>query len=201
LNYLHLSDATNPLPLLNRYLNSVHYVDGLIGQALTAIEDRGLLDDSIIVVTGDHGQEFNDSGLNYWGHGSNFTRHQTNVPLLVYTPKAAPRIYRHRTTHFDVMPTLLRDHFGCGAPLSSFSVGHPLSQPGGREALLLSEYTDFAIVTTDRIAVVRKQGMQVLDASYTELEDARLDPSVVAAALEQRSRFYRRPKVRSKRPS
>lgn len=194
-NYLRLHNATDPLPLLNRYLNSVHYVDSLIGRVLAGIEAQGLLDNSVIVVTGDHGQEFNDNGRNYWGHGSNFTRHQTGVPLLIYSPDAAPAIYHHRTTHFDVMPTLLRTHLGCDEPFSSYSVGRPLSEPGGRETLVLSEYADFAIVTADRIAVVREQGMQVLDASYGKLENARLDPGAIATALEQRSRFYRRARL------
>jgi membrane-anchored protein YejM (alkaline phosphatase superfamily) len=79
-NYLRLDADTDPLPLLNRYRNSLHYVDSLIGEALAALESRGLLENSVVIVTGDHGQEFNDSGQNYWGHASNFTRFQTGVP-------------------------------------------------------------------------------------------------------------------------
>ena len=113
-NYLRLDNETDPTPLLNRYRNSVHYVDALIGRVLDAMEQQGLLENSVIVVTGDHGQEFNDSRRNYWGHGSNFTRYQTGVPLLLYSPTLPPGVHRHRTTHFDIVPTLMRDHLGCG---------------------------------------------------------------------------------------
>ncbi len=191
-NYLGLDAETDPRPMHNRYRNSLHYVDSLVGEVLAEVAARGLLESSVIVVTGDHGQEFNDNRRNYWGHGSNFTRAQTGVPLLLYSSTLAPASHSHRTTHFDVVPTLLREYLDCDVPFFTYSVGRSLFEPGGRDTLVLSEYSDFAIVTADRIAVIRKQGMQVLDAEYSELPDGRLAPEAIAAALEQKSRFYRR---------
>ncbi len=187
-NYLQLNNDTDPLPLLNRYRNSLHYVDSLVGEAFAAIEARGLLENSLVIVTGDHGQEFNDNAQNYWGHASNFTRFQTGVPFMIYAPGLEPGTFQHRTTHFDVMPTVLRDYLGCDTPFSSYSVGNPLFEPGGREIILMSEYTDFAIKHANRIAVVRRQGMEVRDERHLEL-DIRLAPDVIAAALEQKARF------------
>lgn len=187
-NYLRLNRDSDPMPLRNRYRNSLHYVDSLIAEAFAALEARGLLENSVIVVTGDHGQEFNDSGQNYWGHASNFTRFQTGVPLLVYAPGLTPKVYRHRTTHFDVMPTVMRDYLGCSDPFPSYSVGRSLFEPGGREIIVMSEYADFAIKHGDRTAVVRKHGMEVRDGDYLKL-DTHLAPDVIATALEQRARF------------
>lgn len=197
-NYLRLNNSVDAQPLLNRYLNSAHYVDSLVGKALAALDAQGLLDSSIIVITGDHGQEFNDNHRNYWGHGSNFTRYQTGVPMLLYAPNLAPAVHSHRTTHFDVMPTLLREYLGCSSPFSTHSVGRSLFEPGGRQVLLLSEYADFAIVQPNRIAVVREQGMEVRDAGYAELEGARVGTDVIQSALEQKTRFYRPLRLSSK---
>jgi membrane-anchored protein YejM (alkaline phosphatase superfamily) len=194
-NYIGLDAETDPRPMHNRYRNSLHYVDSLVGEVLREVEARGLLENSVIVVTGDHGQEFNDNHRNYWGHGSNFTRFQTSVPMLLYSAALAPASHSHRTTHFDVVPTLMREYLDCDVPFSTYSVGHSLFEPGGRDTLLLSEYSDFAIVTADRIAVIRKQGMEVLDAEYAELPDGRLASETIEAALEQKSRFYRRAKA------
>ncbi len=193
-NYLGLDAATDPLPMHNRYRNSLHYIDSLVGEVLADVEARGLLENTVIVVTGDHGQEFNDNRRNYWGHGSNFTRFQTSVPLFLYSPALAPASHSHLTTHFDVVPTLMREYLDCNVPFSTYSVGRSLFEPGKRDPLVLSEYSDFAIVTADRIAVIRRQGMQVLDADYSELTDGRLAPESIEAALEQKSRFYRRAK-------
>lgn len=187
-NYLKLHRGTDPRPLLNRYRNSLHYVDSLVGEVFAALGSRGLLDDSVVVVTSDHGQEFNDNSQNYWGHSSNFTRFQTGVPLLLYAPDIAPAVYSHRTTHFDVMPTIMRNYLGCGDALSTYSVGRSLFERGGREIILLSEYADFAIMHADQTAIVREHGMELRDAQHLKL-NARLDPKVIEAALEQKTRF------------
>src|SRR5690606_36293306 len=70
-NYLRLDKDTDATPLLNLYRNSLHYVDSLVGTVLAELRARGLLEHTIVLITGDHGQEFNDTGLNFWGHGSN----------------------------------------------------------------------------------------------------------------------------------
>jgi uncharacterized protein len=189
-NYLRLGSDTDVTSLLNRYRNSLHYVDGLVGEVLATLRARGLLDSTIVVITGDHGQEFNDTGRNYWGHASNFTRYQTGVPMLLYVPGRNSEIARYRTSHFDVVPTLLRDHFGCTSAFSTFSVGRSLFDPANRHPLVLSEYADFAILQSDRIAVVREQGMKVFAPDYSEL-DHTLDPRIARAALEQTTRFLK----------
>ncbi|MFL6575479.1 MAG: DUF3413 domain-containing protein [Povalibacter sp.] len=195
-NYIRLNAHTDPAPLRNLYRNSLHYVDELIGEALEDVERRGLLENTIVVITGDHGQEFNDAGKNYWGHNSNFTRYQTGVPMLLYVPGQQGSVVRHRTTHFDVAPTLLHDYLGCTSQFSAFSVGHSLFDPTDREPLLLSEYADFAIVDRGRIALVRDAGMRVLDSEYSPTHEP-LDPEVAHAALEQKTRFYRSARWRS----
>lgn len=189
-NYLDLHGLEDAQPFYNRYLNSVHYVDTLMGEALELIESNGLLENSIVLITGDHGQEFNDTKKNYWGHGSNFTRYQTGVPFMLYAPNLEPRVLRHRTSHFDVVPTLLRTYFGCNSPVPDYSVGESLFTEGGREVLLMSEYADFAIVQPQLIAVVREHGMNLVDANYADVEDAELAPQVVSTALEYKRRFY-----------
>ena len=110
------------------------------------MKQRGLLENSVIVITGDHGQEFNDNRRNYWGHSSNFTRYQTGVPLLLVLPHAGAGLasasnhaFRRRADADARVPRLHK-------PFSSYSVGRSLFEPGGRETLVLSEYADFAIV-------------------------------------------------------
>jgi membrane-anchored protein YejM (alkaline phosphatase superfamily) len=198
-NYLELRGDLDKTPYLNRYRNSLHYVDSLVGRVLDALRDRALLERSVVVITGDHGQEFNDTGRNYWGHGSNFTRHQIGVPLVIRTPGLAPGVVRHRTSHFDVAPTLLRDTLGCSGPPESYSVGRSLFEAGGRDPLVVSEYADFAIVRPDQIAVVRKHGLKVLGPDYAPIESS-LDPRITRAALEQKTRFYKALRLAQREP-
>jgi len=190
-NYFALNRRADPVPFYNRYLNSVHYDDSLVGEALQAVEAAGIADNTMIIITSDHGQEFNDSGENFWGHNSNFSRYQTGVPFIWYQPGRPPAVYNHRTSHFDVMPTLLREVLGCKVSFDQISVGKPLFDPSPREVMVMSDYKEFAIVEPDRVSAVRRSGISVFDSRYRPLRDSRVAPSVIAEALEQKQRFYK----------
>ncbi len=87
--------------LFNRYRNSAHYVDALIGSLLDRL-DRG---NTLIVVTGDHGESLFDDGT--ISHSSLLSEIQTRVPLAMSGPgvdRANTR--RGPTDHRDVMPTI-----------------------------------------------------------------------------------------------
>jgi len=189
-DYLELGPDFDPEPFINLYFNSLHFVDSLVGGVLDALEGSELLDDAVVLITGDHGQEFNESGLGYWGHNSNFTRWQTGVPLLVQWPGREPRAWSHRTSHFDVAPTLMRDFLGCGQDFDDYSVGRHLLEAGGRDVLLLSNYTDSAVIRPSDIIVSYPYGLEVLDLDYRPLSGAAVDREAMKESMRQRSRFY-----------
>src|SRR5207249_3295947 len=97
---------------LNDYRNSVNYVDGLVGDVVRSLEAAGLMGNTIVVVTGDHAEEFNDNGAGYWGHSSNFTEYQTHVPMVMYVPGQPPRRVTAVTTHVDIPTTLIQEICG-----------------------------------------------------------------------------------------
>ncbi|MDP2558646.1 sulfatase-like hydrolase/transferase [Photobacterium damselae subsp. piscicida] len=91
----------------NRYKNALFYIDGLIAKVLKHID----LQNTIIVITSNHGQEFNDNKQNYWGHSSNYSDVQIHVPLYVYLPEHNGQVINYRTNHYDIMPTLMSKFF------------------------------------------------------------------------------------------
>jgi membrane-anchored protein YejM (alkaline phosphatase superfamily) len=190
-NYLALNKNFDPVPFHNRYLNCVRFNDALVGRVLEALEGKGLMENTVIVITSDHGQEFNENGLNYWGHDSNFSRYQVAVPLVLSWPGREGATYHHRTSHFDLVPTLMDELFGCTNDYADHSVGRHLLEPGRRDVLLLANYTDYAIVQPDRIVAVYPYGVEVLDPRYRPIRGAVPDRAVMLAALEQRGRFYK----------
>ncbi|MEZ5974404.1 MAG: sulfatase-like hydrolase/transferase [Planctomycetota bacterium] len=66
---------------------------------------RGGEDGTIVLVTGDHGEEFYENG--YWGHTSNYTPEQVDVPMFVYGPGITPGHESRPTSHVDVSGSLL----------------------------------------------------------------------------------------------
>jgi membrane-anchored protein YejM (alkaline phosphatase superfamily) len=158
---------------------------------LETLDRQGLLENTVIAITGDHGQEFNENGLNYWGHDSNFSHYQVAVPLVLYWPGREAATYGHRTSHFDLVPTLMEELLGCTNDHADYSVGHHLLEPGGREALLLANFTDYAVVQPDRIFAVYPYGVEVLDSSYRPIPGVKPDKTVMLEALRMRGRFYK----------
>lgn len=81
-NYLKLNNNTDPMPLMNRYKTSVHFIDSLAKQVLNALSASGEMENTIVVITSDHGEELNDNKQNYWGHNGNFSNLKYTFPLL-----------------------------------------------------------------------------------------------------------------------
>lgn len=133
----------DPKPFRNDYLNSLFYLDSLIGSLLKTLKESGAYEDTWIVITGDHGEEFNESGLGFWGHGSNFSQWQTATPLILRAPgQRRGELVEKPTFHQDVAPTLMQDVLGCSNVESDFSNGHNLRKsPVQRHAVIKSYVT------------------------------------------------------------
>lgn len=123
LNYLTLGAKADPLPPFNRYKNAAYYSDYLVGGLLQDLEKRGLMDNTIIVVTGDHGEEFHEHGM--WGHNGNFSDEEIHPALIVYWPGEKPRQVDRLTSHHDLVPTFM-EALGVENPPSDYSLGQSL---------------------------------------------------------------------------
>ncbi|WP_158633690.1 sulfatase [Tautonia sociabilis] len=70
--------------LVDGYDSCLAYLDERIGRLLDELEGRGLLEETIVVVTSDHGEAFGEHGL--YGHGGSLYHDQIDVPLIVAGP-------------------------------------------------------------------------------------------------------------------
>jgi len=89
------------------YDGEVRFNDQHFGELLDLLRERGLYDDTLIVFTSDHGEEFRDHGE--LGHGHTLFQEQVRVPLLVKLPgsRHAGAVTSIRVSLLDVAPTLL----------------------------------------------------------------------------------------------
>jgi arylsulfatase A-like enzyme len=97
------------------YDAGIRYVDDLIAGLLERLEEAGLLDDTIVVFTSDHGDEFLEHGG--LGHGTSVYGELVRVPLILHAPGrlGAPQRVAHMTQHVDLAPSLL-ELVGIAAP-------------------------------------------------------------------------------------
>lgn len=143
------TDDTNATPYLNQYSNSIHYLDGLVGDLKAALIESGQWDNTILVITGDHGEEFKDQKEVYWGHGSNFTQYQASVPLAIHWPGKNQQI-DYRTSHEDIAATLVTEALGCEVAFESISSGSSLFSDEQRVNIVAS-YVNQAIIVNDTV--------------------------------------------------
>lgn len=88
------------------YDGEVAYLDSQVGRFVDGLRARALLEDTVLVVTADHGEEFLDH--DGFEHGHTLYDELTRVPLLLHYPRELePAVVRPRVAHVDVAPTIL----------------------------------------------------------------------------------------------
>jgi hypothetical protein len=177
---------------LNDYLNAVHYTDELVGEMIAALDSSGAMENTIVVITSDHGEEFDDNHAGYWGHTGNFTGYQTRVPMIVYVPWREPRTVNEPTAHVDIPPTLLAEGLGCDAAATDYSNGRNLFAPlPAARPFVVASYVNHAIVAGENVFVVYPMVVQKYRLWDIKGEAAALDPTAARAIVDEMSRFYR----------
>jgi arylsulfatase A-like enzyme len=93
--------------LIALYDAEIRFTDEILGRVLGALEERGRLEDAIVVVTADHGEEFFEHGNK--GHQRTLYDEVVRVPLVVSWPGRVPAgvVVEDPVRLIDVMPTLL----------------------------------------------------------------------------------------------
>lgn len=90
--------------LIHGYYACVSFIDFQIGKIVNSLTEKGLMNNTIIVIWGDHGYHLGDHRL--WNKHSNFEQ-ATRSPLMIYYPKAkTPQKILVPTEFVDVFPTL-----------------------------------------------------------------------------------------------
>ena len=193
-NYLKLSNDSDRSLMMNRYKTSVHYVDSIVKQVLDKLKETGDAENTLVIITGDHGQEVNDNLQNFWGHNGNFTDPQVKVPFAIIGPKIqADKLWNNQvlTSHQDIIPTLMKNYLGVTTKIHDYSVGEDLLGPQiQRDWILTSSYSKYGIVTPKNILEVGAVGQfEILDKKNQPMSDQEPNYAHVQAALEQISRF------------
>jgi arylsulfatase A-like enzyme len=89
----------------NPYVGEIAYADSQIGVLLAGLERRRLLDRTIIVIAGDHGESLEERGER--DHGIFIYENVLRVPLIIRAPGIAPRRVDDVVRLTDIMPTIL----------------------------------------------------------------------------------------------
>ena len=146
---------------MQNYWGMVKCVDDNIGRLIDALREKGILDNTIIIFTSDHGDLCGEHAL----HNKNRPMESSlKVPFIIYAPKMLPkgRVVQPAVSNLDVYPTLaslcgltgMPDNLD-GTDISPLLKGdesyQPLNCVFSRQT---GDYTGWLSVTTDRYKMV-----------------------------------------------
>ena len=96
------------------YDSAISYQDALVGELQARLAELGIAEETMIVITSDHGEELFEEDR--CGHGASLRESLVRVPMLVhYPPRFAARVVDEGTEGVDVLPTIL-DALGIPVP-------------------------------------------------------------------------------------
>jgi phosphoglycerol transferase MdoB-like AlkP superfamily enzyme len=151
--FKHFEEGAPPLTgdYSGPYKNSLLYMDWVLSSILEHLEQTGLLDHTLVVITSDHGEMLGDRNKKL-GHGWNLEPWLTNVPLILMDPdRRGCRTNFIRASQVDVLPTVL-DRLGIPLPDHQFFQGASLDRlpPDAPRTILLNSHHQKAIIHGDR---------------------------------------------------
>ncbi len=111
------------------YDGEILHTDGHLGSVIDALEDHGLTEETLVIVTADHGDEFFEHGRK--GHGQSLFDEVLMVPLIVRLPGtiAAGLRIREQVRHLEIAPTIL-SYAGIQSDLEGTDLGVLLAGRG-----------------------------------------------------------------------
>ena len=110
--------------LFNRYQNSVLWVDHMVDKIIAGLIDMDRFSNTILIITGDHGEEFWEHGR--FGHSYGLVNEQIQTGTLIHFPGHLKTRYKV-TSHADFFPTIF-EYMGLNRDPQSFMVGKSLLQ-------------------------------------------------------------------------
>lgn len=159
-NHLALNKDSNATEYFNLYQNAVLYSDENFRKIIEILKANGAFDETIIIISADHGEEFNEDRDNFWGHNNNFKDYQVKIPLVIkWAQQVAGEQITQKTSAYDISTTLMQEVLGVTNDTRAYGIGQNLFHLTPRAYVLAGSYTENAIIEDERIIIIDALGM------------------------------------------
>lgn len=173
------------------YEQAVKSADKTVAKIIADLEEKQLLANTIVVITSNHGSEFNETNTNSWGANSNYSKYQLQVPMVIHWPGMLPAEFTHSTSHLDLSVTLLQDMLGVSSNPYDYSSGRNLFDESRRRWILAGDTREIALITGSQTTVIDKFGnYKLYDDNYKRLRETSPKLPVLMQGLTELQRFY-----------
>lgn len=171
------------------YRNALHYVDAQVGRLIDYLKESGRWEQTIFVVTGDHGQAFYEHG--FAAHSNELFDELLRTPLLIKAPGLKAGVRTGLAQHVDIAPTVLDL---LGMPAQPFQQGISLLD-GSRQFAYAVVQTSLAnqygiISGTKKLVVdVRRESVVLRDLADDPMELVDLSATLPGVVTDLRKRL------------
>ncbi|EPF6560767.1 MULTISPECIES: LPS biosynthesis-modulating metalloenzyme YejM [Serratia] len=180
-----------PADFIQRYRTGAQDVDAQIARVLDTLKQRSLLDKTVVVITAEHGVEFNDSGKGQWGAGNGFNQAQLQVPLVIHWPGTPAQTISKLTGHNDVMRTLMQRLLHVKTAPKDYSQGEDLFTAQRRNNWIATGDGNQLVITTptQTLMLDNSGNYRVYDHNGDEIKDEKPQLALLLQVLTDVKRF------------
>jgi len=181
------SDPQDIRHLIALYDSKISEVDSCFGKLFNYLYSQGFLNNTIIIITADHGEEFNEHGGFLHEKLYDETIH---VPLLIYVPNSRPKTITNQVASIDIVPTIL-SILGLTEPqdIDGRSLKFLMENPNiiDPNQLLYSEFFYQRAVRTPEWKLIKTVNQSVVSYEFFDLKN---DPSEKTNLYGNESSIY-----------
>ncbi len=167
-----------------RYQQGAAEVDGQIAEVLKSLQDKGVLDKTVVVITGSR-------GVDLTSQQNQMDAEQIQVPLVIHWPNTPAQTVSKLTAHEDVMTTLMQRLLHVSTSPSDYSQGEDLFA-ARRNNNWVSSTSDGALVITTPTQTIRLDNngnYRAYDSQGNELKDQKPELGLLLQVLTDQKRF------------
>ncbi|MFN1550249.1 DUF3413 domain-containing protein [Vibrio natriegens] len=189
------SNTDEEMPASERFKKAYEFAvksaDNTVASIINELKETHLFTNTVVIITSNHGSEFNETNTNSWGANSNYSRYQLQVPMVIHWPGRLAGDFTHSTSHLDLSVTLLQDMLGVSSNPYDYSSGRNLFDESRRRWILAGDSRELALITNTQTTVIDKFGnYKLYDKDYKRLRDDSPKMPVLMQGLTELQRFY-----------
>jgi hypothetical protein len=175
----------------DRYFQCLAEVDAAWGQFISDLKSRGWYDNTILVLTGDHGEEFWEHGHKY--HGMYIYEESVRTPIIVRSPRVKSGQYRVGVSTIDIVPTLvdlleIPPTAKVDGQSLTFALRGESDPPPDRPVFLVGAHSDtYGVIHQGRWKLTFNRGL-----SYFELYDLANDPGELRNLVDHEPQMFQK---------
>ncbi|RLV60669.1 DUF3413 domain-containing protein [Parashewanella curva] len=169
--------------LFNQYRQSAYFVDKQIEMLVESLPKN-----TLVVIAGINGNVLKINDNNY---KDLLSPDNVNVPLIMHLPNSGSKVINYRTSHYDFVPTMLTQVFGCTNPVSDYSSGSTLLSPSDYNWVYVGDQRIFAIYQKNETTVIDRHGKyRIYDPEFKYRLKKKMSAPELIQVMREGRRLY-----------